>query len=99
MLATDVHDLGADETLAQSEHVGIRASLNLAQQTCFRLIQKLQPRRKRQAVGKEFLREVEAAAANDIAIDVPANALRYLDALGVATVSARAIDDFHGVSS
>jgi hypothetical protein len=44
----------------------------------------------RQPVGHELLAEVELAAADDVAVDVPADALAGFDALGIAFGGRRA---------
>jgi hypothetical protein len=44
----------------------------------------VQPVELRQPVGQELLVEIEAAAADDVAVDVSAHALREFDAAGVA---------------
>jgi len=44
----------------------------------------------RQAVGEELLREIERPVADDVAIDVPSDALRDLDRLRVAVRPAAA---------
>ena len=83
VVAAHLEDLGAYEALDQTEDVGIRASLDLRQQATLVGAEKRQPVNERQSVGQEFLGEVEFAAANHVAIDVPVDALGYLDALGV----------------
>ena len=83
VVAADVEHLGGDEALDHSEHVGVRPALNLAQQPAVVRGEKIEAIDHRQPVGQEMPGEVEASTANHVAIDVPADALRNLDALGV----------------
>ena len=48
-----------------------------------------------EAVGEELLRHVKAAVADDVAVDVPADPLRHLDAFGVALVGGGRGDGLH----
>ncbi len=83
VIAAHLEDLGAYETLDQAEDVGVRASLDLRQQAALVGAEERQPPDKRQAVGQEFLREVELAMADHVTVDIPADALGHFDALGV----------------
>src|SRR5206468_2559057 len=78
-----LEDLGAYEALDQAEDVGVRTSLDLRQQAALVGTEERHPVNERQAVREEFLREVEFAMANHVAIDIPSDALGYLDALRV----------------
>ncbi len=82
--AADLQHLGADEALDQREHVGVGAALHLREQALLVGRQERQLRDLRQAVGQELLAEVELAAADHVAVGVPADALGDFDALGVA---------------
>ena len=84
VVAAELGGLGADEALDQGEHVGVGAALDLRQQARLGRLQEGELVDLRQAVGQELLAEVEAAAADDVAVDVPADALGRLDAAGVA---------------
>ena len=84
VVAADLQHLGADEALDQPEHVGVGAALHLREQALLVGREERQLRDLRQAVGQELLAEVEAAAADHVAVDVPADALGHFDALGVA---------------
>src|SRR5690242_15376513 len=79
MLTAHVEYLGRDEALDQAEHVGVSPTLDLTQQTLVVRVEELQAVDLRQPVGQEFLREVELPLADHVAIDVPPDALRYLD--------------------
>ena len=96
VLAADLQHLGRDEALDQAEHVGVGAALDLAQQTLLVAAEKLERAHVRQAVGQEFMREIELAPANHVALDVQAHALGDLDAAGVALRTYLACDcHFH----
>ena len=82
-LAAQLERLRADEALHQPEHVGVGAALDLRQEAHLGRAQEGQLVDLRQAVGQELLVEVELAAANHVAIDVPADALGGFDALRV----------------
>src|SRR5690606_32158142 len=70
--------------LDQAEHVRVGAALDLAEQAALVVVEELDLVDLRQAVGQELLAEVEAPAADHVAVDVPADALRDLDAPGIA---------------
>ncbi len=84
VVAGELEQLGADETLDQTEHVGVRAALDLRQQPLLRCGQAFDPVRPGQTVGQELLFVVERASLDDVALDIPANALRDFDGLRVA---------------
>ena len=84
VIAADLEHLRADEALDEAEHVGVGAPLDLAQQAALGVVQEVETPDERQAVGQKLLREIELAAANHVAVDVPADALRDFDALCVA---------------
>ena len=82
--ARDLQQLRADEALDQAEHVGVGAALHLREHAALDGVGEPEAVDAREAVGQEFLGEVELAAANHVAVDVPAHALRGFDALRVA---------------
>src|SRR5687768_2994051 len=84
MTAAQLEHLRADVALDQAEDVGVAAALDLADQAALVGTEESQILDLRKAVGQELFGNVELAAADDIAVDVPADALGYLDALGVA---------------
>jgi hypothetical protein len=84
VIAADLQDLGADEPLHQSEHVGIGPALDLIEQSLFLRTQKAQCRQPSQALRQKAHAEVETAAANDVRFDIPAYALGGFDAARVA---------------
>ena len=84
VLAAEVQHLRADEAFHEREHVGVGSALQLREQAPFLGRQEGQLRGPGQAVGQERLAEIELAAADDVAVGVPADALGDLDALGVA---------------
>ena len=83
VLAAHVEHLGRDEALDQAEYVGVGPTLDLAKQALLIGGEEAQAIDLRQPVGQEPLREVEAPAANHVAIDIPPDALGHLDTLGV----------------
>src|SRR5262245_22137767 len=95
MLATDFKDLCTDVALDESEDVGIRAPLDLADQPFLVGIEEWQAIDLGQPVRQELLRDVEPASANDIAVDVPADTLGIRDALGIAIGSGCCNVCFH----
>ena len=81
VVAAHLEHLGADEALDQAEHVGVGAALDLAQQAPLVGAQERRARRRSdRPSGRNLLREVEAAAADHVAVDVPADALGGFDA-------------------
>ena len=80
----DLERLRADVALHQPEDVGVGAALDLRHEAHLAGLQKSQLLDLRHAVGHELLVEVEAAAANHVAVDVPADSLRRFDALRIA---------------
>ena len=99
VVAADLEHLRADEALDQAEHVGVGAALHLAQKARFARAQKIQLVDARQAVGQELVTQVELAAANHVAVDVPANSLGDFDALGIARGVGGDGGGLHGGSS
>ena len=85
VVAAHIEDLRPDEALDEPEHVGVGATLDLAQVAPLALAKELELVHLRNAVGQELAREIEAAAADDVAIDVEAHPLGNLDAPRVAT--------------
>jgi len=77
-------DLRPDEALDQAEQVGVAAPLDLAEAQPLLLVEEGELIRLRQAVGQEFLAELEGAAADHVAVDLEAQALGGLDAARVA---------------
>ena len=101
MVAAQLQHLGADETLDQAEHVGVGAALDLAEKAPLAGAQEVEVLDEGQAVGQELVAPVEAALTDHVAVDVPANALGVLDALGIALMGGGGGDDMvfglHGV--
>ena len=101
VVAAQLGGLGADEALDQREHVRVGAALNVRQQALFGGRQEREGLDLRQAVGQELAAVVEFAAADHVAVDVPAHALGDFDGLGIAAVrgNGAALDHlgFHGV--
>ena len=94
MVAADLEDLCADVALDEPKDVGIRTALDLAHQPFLVGVEERQAIDFGQPVGQELLR-VELASANDIAIDVPANALGHLDAFAVTGMCSRVLHGLH----
>src|SRR5262249_6363159 len=82
MIAAELQDLGADEALDQSEHVGVGPTLYLAEIDPFPRREEVEPPREGKPVRQELVGAVEPTTANDVGIDVPANAFRAGDAAG-----------------
>lgn len=80
MIAAQLQNLGVDVALDEPEHVGVGASLHLAEVPFLVRREGIEPVGHGQPIGQEFPGEVEPAATNDISFDVPANPLRSGDA-------------------
>src|SRR6185503_3557451 len=80
----DLQRLGADEALQQPEDAGITAPLHITHHALLLRDQEQQINDLDEPVRQELAAEVEAAAPKHIGVDVPADALRRLDAAGVA---------------
>jgi hypothetical protein len=90
MVAAHFEHLCADEALDHAEHVGVGAALDPAQETPFAGTQESKALlQQRHPVGQELGRGIELALADHVAIDVPADALRVLDAAGIAGCGRR----------
>ena len=83
MFAAHIEHFGRDEALDQAEYVGVGPALNLAEQALVVRGEEVQAIDFRKPVRQEPLGEIEAPAANHVAVDVPPNALGHLDRLGV----------------
>ena len=81
VVAADLEHLGADVALDQAEDVGVGAALDLAHQALLVGAEEIELADLGEPVGQELLREIELAAADHVAVDVPANALGNFDAL------------------
>ncbi|MNC84480.1 hypothetical protein D3C83_00360 [compost metagenome] len=95
VVAAHLQDLGRDEALDQAEHVGVGAALDLGEQAPLVRTEKIDLVHLRDAVRQELPREIELAAADDVAVDVPADALRDFDALGIAPGIGLLLRDLH----
>src|SRR5262245_42701678 len=84
MMAADFKDLRADESLDQSEDVGVCAALNLAQKPMLGLRDERQLIELRQTIRQELLVEIELSAANHVSIDFPSDSLRDFDDLCIS---------------
>ena len=82
--ARDLEHLRADVALDEAKHVGVGAALDLAQEAALVGIDEPEAPDLRELVGHELLGELEAAAADDVLVDVPADFLGCFDALRVA---------------
>ncbi len=102
VVAAHLQDLGADEALDEPEHVGVGAALDLGELPPLVRAQESELVDLGNAVRQELPRKIKFASADDVAVDVPANALRNLDALGVAPGIALLLllllHGLHGVS-
>jgi hypothetical protein len=76
--------LSADEALQQPEDAGIAAALHVAHRALLLGRQERQVVDLGEPVREEFAAEIEGAAAENVGIDVPADALGSLDAAGIA---------------
>jgi hypothetical protein len=83
MRSGDVDQLRADESLHEAEHVGVGASLDLADEALLAGGREREASHRRETVGNELAGIVEIAAADHVAVDLPAHLLRSLDAPGV----------------
>src|SRR5262249_49515312 len=70
------------EALDQPEHIGVGAALYLAEIGPFLRREEIKPPHEGKPVGQELAGTGEPATANDIGLDVPANALRAGNAAG-----------------
>jgi hypothetical protein len=84
VLAAHVQHLGGDEPLDEAEHVRVGAALDLAQEPLFARAEEVEAVDLSTARREEALIEVEAPPADDVAVDVEADALRHLDDFRVA---------------
>ena len=84
MLVAHVEHLGRDEALHQPEHVRVGPALDLTEQAPVVRAGKSSRSTLDSPSGREPLREIEAPAANDVAIDIKAHPLRIRDALRIA---------------
>lgn len=91
--------LQADELLEHREHVRVGAPLDLAEQAALGLCEKVHRADPGQPVGQELEREVEPAAAHDIAIDVEAQGRRHFPARCGPRRIHGLLGDLHGVVS
>src|SRR4029078_4317515 len=82
--ARDLHHLRADVALDQAEDVRVRAALALRHELALVGAGEGEALDLRELVGHELLGEVEAAAADDVLVDVPADLLRRFDGFRVA---------------
>src|SRR5215471_5490493 len=82
MIAAELQDLGADETLDQPEHVGVGPALHLAEIDPFFRREEVKPRRQGKPIGQKLFGAIQPTSANDIGLDVPANAFRVGNAAG-----------------
>jgi hypothetical protein len=96
VLAADLEQLGGDEAFDQAEHVGVGAALDLADEAPLGFRQR-QVADQREAVGEVLAFGVELAAANDVAVDVPAHRLGGFDGAGVLGGIGQSGNRVHGV--
>src|SRR6186997_2567215 len=71
-----VEHLGADKPLDEPEDIGVRATLDLAEQARLFLGEKIEMIDLRQRVGQELAGKVERTPLKQIAIDLPFRLLR-----------------------
>jgi hypothetical protein len=83
MIPGDLQNFTHDKTFHKAEHIGIGASLNLAQEALFILSEKIQPVDFGDAVREKFLGEIELTPPDDVFIDIPADFLGNFNTLGI----------------
>jgi hypothetical protein len=74
--APELEDLRVHPALDEPEHLGVGAPLHLAEERPLLLAQEGEARREREPVGQQLVSRVEAPAADDVRVDVPARFLR-----------------------
>ncbi len=74
VVAAQLQDLGADVALDQPEHIGVGAPLDLAEIHFLVWREEIEPIRQTEPVGQKLVGAIEPAAANNVGLDVPANA-------------------------
>jgi hypothetical protein len=84
VLGAHFDHLRADEALDEAEHVRVRAPLHLGEEDSFFLREEVELADFRKAVRQEFLRKIELAPTDDVAVDVPADALGHCEAPRIA---------------
>jgi hypothetical protein len=73
VIAAHFQHLGVDESLDQTEHVRIGATLYLADQAFVIRVEKIERTQSGDTVGQEFPGKVELPSPDDIPVDVPAH--------------------------
>src|SRR5688572_29739721 len=95
MVARDVGHFCANEALADAEHVGVSASLDLREQAALGFAQRFDTICERKTIGQELVGGVKIATAYDVSLDIPTDALGHFNAFGVALGVDR-LKDMHG---
>src|SRR5262245_59269153 len=98
MIVTQFQDLGIDETLNQTENIGIGAALDLAHEPLFSSRQGCELVGQRESVRQEFLCRIERPPTNDIRVDIPPNALGGLNATCIPIGGRELLDRIHVAS-
>jgi hypothetical protein len=80
VLVAQFKDLGIDEALDQSKHIGIGPALNLTDEALFIGGQRGECVGHRQRVGEKFVGGIETAPPDHVLVDVPADSLGRLNA-------------------
>jgi hypothetical protein len=83
MIAAEFEHLGVDEALDEAEDVRIRAALDLAEISLIVLGQEIELLYLGQAIGQEFVCQIETSVPNDVFIDRPSNPFRRRNSSGI----------------
>src|SRR5687768_17689971 len=75
VVARDVGHFCANEALADAEHVGVSAPLDLRKQAALRFAQRFDTISERKPIGQELVGGVKIAAAYYVSLDIPTDTL------------------------
>ena len=98
VILTQFQNLGIDETLDQTKHIGVGAALYLTDEPLFIRRQGRERIRHRKSVWKKLVGGIEAAPADHILFDIPTNPLGRLNAACVPFAAVGASADHVHIS-
>ena len=95
VVAAHLQHLRVDEALGQAEHIGVGTALDLAHRALLVGRQGGELGGEGKSVRQELVRGIEAAAPDDVLVDVPAHPLGHVDAARVAVGIVQSGDRVH----
>jgi hypothetical protein len=98
VILAQFQNLGIDETLDQTKHIGVGAALYLTDEPLFVGRQRRERIRQRKPVWKKLIGGIEAAPPDHILVDVPTNPLGRLNAACIPFAAVRDIADHVHIS-